>query len=146
EEELERELRFHLDLHTSDLIAQGHSPEEARRQARLTLGGPEQVKERCRDTRGTRWLGDMLKDIRYGIRMMRKAPGFTAVAVLALALGIGVNTAILSTVNSFLLRPLPVEKAAELITPYWGRKKDPQVWGAFSYANYADLREQSKTF
>src|SRR5205085_6414331 len=146
EEELERELRFHLDLHTSDLIAQGHSPEEARRQARLTLGGPEQVKERCRDTRGTRWLGDMLKDIRYGIRMMRKAPGFTAVAALALALGIGVNTAILSAVNGFVLRPLPVEKPMELVAPHWGRKTDTQVWGHFSYANYVDLREQNRSF
>jgi predicted permease len=146
EEALEKELRFHLDLHTSDLIAQGYSPEEARRQARLTLGGPEQVKEMCRDVRGTRWLGDLLQDLRYGARMLAKHPGFTAVAVLALALGIGVNTAILSAVNGFVLRPLPVEKPAELIAPYWGRKMDTHVWGKFSYPNYVDLREQNQSF
>ena len=67
EEELEKELSFHLDQHTSDLIAQGYSPEEARRQSRLALGGPEQVKEKCRDARGTRWLGDLLQDLRYGV-------------------------------------------------------------------------------
>ncbi|MEN3332690.1 MAG: putative transport system permease protein [Blastocatellia bacterium] len=89
---------------------------------------------------------DMFQDIRYGIRMMRKAPGFTAIAVLALALGIGVNTAILSAVNGFVLRPLPIDKPAELIAPYWGRKTDTQVWGKFSYANYEDLREQNQSF
>ncbi|HYY57306.1 MAG TPA: ABC transporter permease [Pyrinomonadaceae bacterium] len=146
EEELEKELRFHLDQHTSDLIAQGHSPEEAQRQARLTLGGPEQVKEMCRDERGTRWLADMLQDLRYGVRILAKHPGFTAVAALALALGIGVNTAILSAVNGFVLRPLPVEKPEELVAPYWGRKTDTQVWGDFSYPNYVDLRERNKSF
>ena len=146
EEELEKELSFHLDLHTSDLIAQGYSPEEARRQARLALGGPEQVKEMCRDARGTRWLWDLLQDLRYSVRILAKQPGFTAVAVLALGLGIGVNTAILSTVNGFVLRPLPVDKPSELVSPYWGRKIDNQVWGLFSYANYVDLREQNKTF
>jgi len=88
----------------------------------------------------------MFQDIRYGIRMMRNAPGYTAVAVLALALGIGVNTTILSVVNGFVLRPLPVEKPAELVAPYWGRKMAAQVWGEFSYPNYVDLREQNKSF
>jgi putative ABC transport system permease protein len=146
EEELEKELRFHLEQHTSDLIAEGHSPEEARRQARLALGGPEQVKEKCRDVRGTRWLGDLLQDLRYGVRILAKHPGFTAVATLALALGIGVNTAILSAVNGFVLRPLPVEKPEQLIVSYWGRKADARVWGNFSYPNYVDLREQNKSF
>jgi predicted permease len=146
EEELEKELRFHLDQHTSDLIAQGYSPEEARRQARLSLGGPEQVKEKCRDARGTRWLEDLLQDLRYGVRILAKHRGFTAVAVLALALGIGVNTAILSAVNGFVLRPLPVDKPEELLELYLGRKTDAQVWGEFSYPNYVDLREQNKSF
>ncbi len=93
-----------------------------------------------------RWEDAMFQDIRYGIRMIRKAPGFTAVAVLALALGIGVNTAILSAVNGFVLRPLFVEKPAELLAPYWGSKKDAQAWGEFSYPNYVDLRAQNKSF
>jgi predicted permease len=146
EEALEKELRFHLDQHTSDLIARGYSAEEARRQARLALGGPEQVKEKCRDVRGTRWLGDLLQDLRYGVRILAKHPGFTAVAALALALGIGVNTAILSAVNAFVLRPLPVEKPSELIALHSGKKMDAEVWGEFSYPNYVDLREQNKSF
>ena len=88
----------------------------------------------------------MFQDIRYAIRMMRKAPGFTAVAVLALALGIGVNTAALSAVNGMALRPLPVEKPLELITPHWGSKNDAHVWGEVSYPNYLDLRDLNKSF
>src|SRR5215475_10045652 len=89
---------------------------------------------------------EMFQDIRYGVRMMRKAPGFTAVATLALALGIGVNTSILSAVNGFVLRPLPIEKPTELMAPHWGRKMDSQVWEGFSYPNYVDLGEQNKSF
>jgi hypothetical protein len=68
EGQLEKELRFHPDQHPSELIAHGHDPQEARRQARLALGGPEQVKEKCRDARGTRWLEDLLQDFRYAVR------------------------------------------------------------------------------
>jgi len=146
EEQLDKELLFHLEEHAADLISRGVAPEEARRQARLALGGPEQVKEMCRDARGTRWLDDLLRDLRYGLRMLAKQPGFTAVAALALALGIGVNTAILSAVRGLILRPLPAERPEEMVVPYWGRKTDAQVWGKFSYANYADLREQGTSF
>src|SRR5258708_40322844 len=78
EEQLEKELRFHLDQHASDLIAHGHDPGEARRQARIAIGGPEQGKERCRDARGTRWLEDLWQDFRDAPLTLRPKPGFAA--------------------------------------------------------------------
>jgi predicted permease len=88
----------------------------------------------------------MFKDIRYSIRSLIKHPGFTIVAVITLGLGIGVNTAILSTVNGFILRPIRVPRANEVVMPFWGSKKEGEVWGNFSYANYVDLRDQNKSF
>src|SRR6185369_17622093 len=100
EEQLEKELRHHLDLHTNDLISQGYSREEAQRRAYLALGGPEQVKEMCRDARGTRWLEDLLQDFRYALRTLRQRPGFAAVAVFTLALGSGATTVMFTVINS----------------------------------------------
>jgi putative ABC transport system permease protein len=74
EAQLEKELNFHLEQHTSQLVARGRAPDEARREARLALGGPEQVKEKCRDARGTRWLEDLLQDTRYALRTFLKNP------------------------------------------------------------------------
>src|SRR5436853_7386349 len=115
EEELEKELRFHLEQHTADLIARGHDPEEARRQARIAFGGPEQVKENCRDARGTRWLEDLWQDFRYAIRTLRKKPGFAAVALITLALGIGATTVMFTVINSVLLKPLPYPNPETLV-------------------------------
>jgi predicted permease len=92
-----------------------------------------------------RWEDEMFQDLRYGVRMLRTHKGYTLVAILTLALGIGANTAILSTVNGFILRPLPVENPDELVAPFWGSKKDAEVWGGISYANYVDLRERNQS-
>src|SRR6266478_3056134 len=116
EEQLEKELRFHLDQHASELIARGHSPNQARRQARLVLGGPEQVKENCRDARGTRWLEDLLQDFRYAIRTLRTQPGFAAVALLTLALGSGATTVMFTFINGVLLKPLPYSQPDKLLS------------------------------
>ena len=92
EHQLDKELLFHIEQHEQDLIARGVPPEEAHRRARLALGGPEQVKEKCRDARGTRWLEDLAQDTRYALRTFRQKPAFAAIAILVLALGVGATT------------------------------------------------------
>ena len=143
EEQLEKELRFHIDQHTNDLIARGLDPVEARRQARLTLGGPEQVKEQCRDARGTRWLEDLLRDFRHAARRLRRNPGFSAVTVVTLALGIGASTAIFSAVNPILFDPLPYPHAGRML----------MIWDIFNgergdvtFHSYREVVERSRSF
>ncbi|MGH9940254.1 MAG: permease prefix domain 1-containing protein, partial [Blastocatellia bacterium] len=148
EEELEKELRFHLDQHAADLIAQGLDPEEARRQARLELGGPEQVKEQCRDARGTRWLMDLAQDLRYAARMWSQSPAFTLFAVCGLALAIGANTFVFTIVNAVLYYTpsIPGIDRLGFIIGIDKAHSAEEPLSTLSYPDYLDFKERLKSF
>src|SRR6266487_1669828 len=112
--ELAEEIESHLEIHMEDNLRRGMTPEEARREALIKLGGIEQTKESYRDRRGLPMLETLMQDLHFGVRMLHKNPGFTAVAVLTLALGIGANTAIFIVVDAALLKSLPVRDPEQL--------------------------------
>src|SRR3982751_5922477 len=123
ESDLDRELKYHIDRRVSDLIHSGLPETEARRQAALELGGATQVREEVRDIWLTRWLRDLLYDLRFSARSFLRNPSFTVTAVLSLALGIGATTAIYSLVDQVLLHALPVRQPERLVLIDW--KGDP---------------------
>jgi predicted permease len=152
EDELDHEMRFHFDELVEKFVLSGLPVAEARRRAQLEFGGFEQVKEECRDARGTQFIETLIKDIRYGLRNMLRTPGFTVVAVLTLALGIGANTAIFSVLDSILLRSLPVAHPEELVV-----LTDPDDHGAhfgsqsgerslLAYSEFEYLRDHNEVF
>ena len=144
--ELAAELESHLAMHTDDNLRAGMPPAEARRQALLKLGGVAQVEERYRERRGIPLIENLVRDLCFGARTLRRNPGFTAVAVLTLGLGIGANTAIFSVVNAVLLRPLPFPQPERLVLVWATNTERGDLEDVATYPDFADWKARSRSF
>jgi len=143
--ELEEEMRSHLDRMIEQNIAQGMNPIDARSAARRDFGGLEQAKDQCRDARGIRFIEELGQDLRYGLRMLLKKPGFTLIAVIMLALGIGANTAIFSVINTLILNPLSIAEP-ERVAVIWRTTKEKRTESFVSYLELQDWRSMNQSF
>ena len=146
ERDLDDELRAYLDQLTDEKRAAGMEAAEARRAARIELGGMEQVKEEVRQVRTGQMLEELLQDLRYGMRTLRKNPAFTVVAVLALALGIGANTAMFSVAYGILLRPLPYADADRVAVVYMRYFPRDFAFGTMCIRDYLMWKENNRAF
>src|SRR5437868_4211528 len=145
EREMDAELRFHLEMETTKNLERGMSVKEARLAALRSFGGLELTKEQCRDARGGRFIETLLQDLRYGARVLRRNPGFTLVALLTLALGIGANTAIFSVIYGVLMRPLPYADGNRLVILHQQAPLARVDDMGFSVKEINDYREQAQT-
>jgi len=145
EREFAEELESHLAFHIEDNLRAGMSPEEARRRALVKLGGVTLTQELHREQRGLPMLETLWQDLRFGLRMLRKNPGFSLIAILTLALGIGANTALFTVYDAFVLKPLPL-KDPESIVHVRGYAREGKWQPLFSYQDYLDYRDRNASF
>jgi predicted permease len=144
EREMAEELQFHVDRQVEAYRQLGLDDAQARRRTRLAFGGLDQISEDVRDARGTRWLEDLLRDVGYAFRTYRRLPGFAAIALLLLALGIGATTIMFTVINSVLLRPLAYPEPDRLVTLHGFTEGFGEWWGA-SYPDFIDIQRESRS-
>lgn len=146
ESRMEEEFRFHVEMETTRLVErEGLSPDEARRRALIAFGGLDTHREEMRDGRGARWLADLIGDVRYAVRALRRAPGFAIAVALTLGVGIGVNGVIYATVDALLFRPIPARDPARLVALFNVDSKSKRPF-SLGYEDYADFRDRSGAF
>src|SRR5689334_15243858 len=142
DEELREELDFHIEMQARKSHRDDTDVAEAEREARLKFGSVVRATEECRDQRGIALIDTLVKDVRFGLRMLRKSPSFTAVGVATLALAIGANAVVFGLMNALILRPLNLPQAEGLYAIEYGNEAN----GTQSYPDYLDLRDRNRSF